>query len=689
MNINITNYPVNNKNLISNKKTKLNNTLKYAFITNEKPKQAQSVNFTGLPIFLMKRQTREGIRDYLSRTGYYIGASPKKLREEFSIKTLADSAVLYRLTEKYRNNGTNFLNLDNAYEAVAKVYNKIQKPTMELNWILKISRKSLDDFEKIFDTIGDNKNKLKLFYQLNSLKAKNGAKLSVRTEDFINILSSDKVKKLSKNFNKYRSYMELNHRNDDFSEKLLQELELSKPSFSKKEIQRKLEFRRARKNSLLLDYLPKKFLEDNFNPLSYKLFGNFKCAKDNLLPNAENITEKDLKIFKYIMNTTTKKNFKERASFFNNDINTRLSENTNDEIIELFERIDSDKNFKKLYNKVADSRFLQNVPIRDFMLYVDTFGVKKLLKNSDNFSRIIKHPNNNDGSPENIIKLISKNLNNKFYITHQEIQSAMENECFIRNKYLFTGNLRANYQRFKRIFKHGTLPKIFGTGKEIPIDMQALQPRINKVNMAKAERERFLEELSAQKYTQVHKVESQNPTQKPISEPMVSEKTAEITPVLEKTTEKVETPAVERSIDSKENIEPQKIKIKRDYKAEKLQIKQEAQDIIKAKIRSKRDYSAGIKHFTKMKNSFLQEMFASVKDTRAHQRSQGIKKPTVSNKDVITLYEKINGKNKKLVKYFLNSRTADGNREFNVRQISNLLDEIKAKRPAEKTINNK
>ena len=82
-------------------------------------------------------------------------------------------------------------------------------------------------------------------------------------------------------------------------------------------------------------------------------------------------------------------------------------------------------------------------------------------------------------------------------------------------------------------------------------------------------------------------------------------------------------------------------------------------------------------------------MFASVKDTRAHQRSQGIKKPTVSNKDVITLYEKINGKNKKLVKYFLNSRTADGNREFNVRQISNLLDEIKAKRPAEKTINNK
>lgn len=688
MNINITNYPVNNNFKINKKNNNFKNISAQAYPPTLNSKQAQSVNFTGLPTFLMKRQTREGIRDYLSRTGYYVGISPKKLREDFSIKTLADSAVLYRLTEKYRNNGNNFLNLDNAYEAVAKVYNKIKKPTMELNWILKISRKSLDDFSNIFDAIGDDKNKLKLFYQLNSLKSKNGSKLSIKTDDFINILSSDNAKKLSKNFNKYRSYIELNHRNNDFSEKLLQELELSKPSFSEKEIQNKIAFRKIQRESMLFEYLPKNFLEENYNSLGVKLFGNFKCAKDNLLPNGENIVQKDLDFFKYVINSTTKKNIKERAHLFINDINIRMSKNTNDEIMELFKRIDSDKNFKKLYNKVADARIIQDVPIREFLLYADTFGSKKLLKNSDNFSKILKYSEFDKKDPTNIIETISKNLNNKFYITRREIQSEMESEYFTRNKYLFTGNLRANFHRFKRIFKHETLPKIFGTGKEIPVDMQALQPKIDKLNIAKAEREKFFEEMSKQ-YEQRYNIVAPEPKPIPGQTTVPTPAPKPVVEISEKPIDKPETPVVEKAINSQETDQPQKIKIKRDYKAEKLRIKQEAQDIIKAKIHSKKDYSAGIKRFTKMRNSFLKDMFASVKETRAYQRAQGIKKPTVSNQDVITLYEKINGKNKHLAKYFLNSRTSDGNREFTVRQVANLLDEIKAKRPTAKTTNNK
>ena len=65
-------------------------------------------------------------------------------------------------------------------------------------------------------------------------------------------------------------------------------------------------------------------------------------------------------------------------------------------------------------------------------------------------------------------------------------------------------------------------------------------------------------------------------------------------------------------------------------------------------MRSKKDYGQNIKRYTKMRNAFLNEMFDSVKETRAQQRSEGIKRPNVSNADVIDLYSKIKGKTRNL-----------------------------------------
>ena len=60
MNINITNYPVNNNFKINKKNNNFKNISAQAYPPTLNSKQAQSVNFTGLPTFLMKRQTREG-----------------------------------------------------------------------------------------------------------------------------------------------------------------------------------------------------------------------------------------------------------------------------------------------------------------------------------------------------------------------------------------------------------------------------------------------------------------------------------------------------------------------------------------------------------------------------------------------------------------------------------------------------
>ena len=121
----------------------------------------------------------------------------------------------------------------------------------------------------------------------------------------------------------------------------------------------------------------------------------------------------------------------------------------------------------------------------------------------------------------------------------------------------------------------------------------------------------------SKQYEQRYNIVAPEPKPIPVQTTVPTPAPKPVVEISEKPIDKPETPVVEKAINSQETDQPQKIKIKRDYKAEKLRIKQEAQDIIKAKIHSKKDYSAGIKRFTKMRNSFLKDMFASVKETRA------------------------------------------------------------------------
>lgn len=95
--------------------------------------------------------------------------------------------------------------------------------------------------------------------------------------------------------------------------------------------------------------------------------------------------------------------------------------------------------------------------------------------------------------------------------------------------------------------------------------------------------------------------------------------------------------------------------------AKKLQIKQDGINIIKERFKSKQDFGSKIKRFTKMRNKLLNTMFDAVKELRTQERANGAKRPKSNNNDVIRLYQKINGKNQKLVKNMLNARTDDGN----------------------------
>lgn len=121
--------------------------------------------------------------------------------------------------------------------------------------------------------------------------------------------------------------------------------------------------------------------------------------------------------------------------------------------------------------------------------------------------------------------------------------------------------------------------------------------------------------------------------------------------------------------------------VKENPAAKKLRIKSEVNSVIEQKLGEKTlEKQQGIfsAKATVMRLKMLPEIFESISATRKSQKAMG-KNPSVANRDAVKLYERIQGKNKKLVRYMLRKTDANGNRMFSVKDIIKVLDESEAK----------
>ena len=85
-------------------------------------------------------------------------------------------------------------------------------------------------------------------------------------------------------------------------------------------------------------------------------------------------------------------------------------------------------------------------------------------------------------------------------------------------------------------------------------------------------------------------------------------------------------------------------------------MKEKVVDFVKARLGEKTFNSQQeefSKNATKIRMSLLPEIFASIVDTRKMDRMIGKTRNQSSNKDVLKLYSKINGQNRKFVNYML------------------------------------
>lgn len=589
-------------------------------------------SFTGIRLSFLQSKTQKAfVNNLIDRASYYLGVPPQRLQRFATPDNPKRTEFFYALTENLISDlhKTQQRLPENAEQMLGTIFAQIKKPNEAHFTLLENKALNFKDKAEILKLSAQKPENIHLLNQLQSLKGLNDYRLDMPADTIISLLSLKQTEKLSKKFENFRSYIILNHTNLDFTKNLTKELNSDTLSFSPASLDKTLLIKQEHQASAVLRELPEEFLEQNYNALGLKLLGSKHQSIENLLPANKELSKKDIDFFKYLLNTTTKDNFELRQKFFQTNSSFINNKNLNEDIMIFFKRLDTDKNFQKAYEYVSqNSKELMSKPIKEFMFYNDIFGSDVIAQKIKNFTRIINSNTTPNSDPNKIAEILSKNLNNRFYVTKSQINRAREEEYNTRINNMFFGETKAKIKRAKRILSFEIMPTILGKGEVTP----------------------FKQKLNYETYR------LQN---------SVSEVAAEV----------MQQPASETTI-KEVLLQQPKIKIKRDYKAQKLQIQKEGQEIIKQRMRSKKDYGQNIKRYTKMRNAFLNEMFDSVKQTRAQERAKGVKRPAVSNKDVIDLYSKIKGKNQKLVRALLKKRTAGGNREYNVKEIAAFLDKI-------------
>lgn len=549
------------------------------------------------------------------------------------------NSFLYTLAERYNTESFNHPELfdnTNKLEETINTYKSIKDPHRWYFSIIYNNNYSFDNVLKLLNGI-KNDSQGQLYLKLQSLERSG---VNINPKEITSILHINNIKKLIKNFDKFKSYIILNHQNEDFIENLNKELSRKKTTFSPAEINKQLAYKALKENSYIMRALPQDSDTKNITLEGIKLLSEPYATITNLLKPNETLTEQDKSFFKYLLETTNKNNYDNRKYFLLS--NTKPENNSYSDIKAFFEEIDNNKASRELYNALRQNNSaLLAQPINEFMYYINSFGSETLLKKSKNFINIIRSNDQLLDEPEKIRDILVNNLNNKYYITPHQIMDAKSRESYVRISHIFSGELKAKLMKYKRIIKYQIMPNMFGTGK----------PTALKQDITYTRKRPIIVKPNPIEPTALKTIESK-----------------EVIPQEEIKTAPIISTAITK---------PKKVS----SKDTKEQIKETAINIIRSKMRrTKTDYTLTIKRFTKMRNKNLEEMFASVKETRAAQRAKGMK-PTVSNKDVITLYSKIKGSNRRACEYLLKARKANGEREFDIKQIINALDDIERNRP--------
>ncbi len=551
-------------------------------------------------------------------------------------------------------------------DIVFKIFDSVKDPQKEHFSLINGIHGKMSKIKETFDIIGEDKHKLSLADNISKLTPCSNFREEIAPNLMTDMLKSENAELYAKNFSEYKPYL-LAHKQDENVVKNLDKM-VNAGTYNKNIVERENWFNEIINNNRLketkefnIDSLKQNYTEERKQFLD-TFTNHFGCSADSLKAG----NDKDVMA---MYKSTTKDNVDLRCrilkAFDSNRFDNYNSKDFNQNISdmhELFDKIDSDKHAANYVKKaLANDNMPRNISSLNTLF--SRVSSKKLDIFYDNAQNIMGQVHG-----EEKFEVLNKEITNPLFLTPAK---------------------KAHIQEMKEIGLH----EGFTFGQKIK---RVLKNQINKIryNMSEDKQAKITQE--AQNQAEVADIKrrmeaflptASEPANSSIAEPITTQ--IATTPLETKTAEIIKTTPVETVAET--TPQPVKKKAIRHFNvlqapkapnAKKLAVINDVNQIIEKKLGSKtladqkRDYAITA---TKMRMQMLPEIFESIKETRAMERAAGIKKPSVSNKDALSLYSKINGRNKKLVNYMLKKRNADGTRTFKFNEILSTIEQSESK----------
>lgn len=600
---------------------------------------SQNVSFTGmdnlaksLRKMMLSKQAKKEFKEMTGWAADVLGKDAQDVQKKLNGNTKRKTDFYALMVEKY--NRTNFyaeVGKKENPELVDKIFDIVEKPSDEHFRFVDSINLPFAETKTVFEKLENNPKKINIagtiYNDISGIRVnhRDSGNTERTKRIFMDMINSPNREEYLANYETYKPH--IHHNAEDKNVIKLLDEKISAKSYDKKNANNVNEVNRLFTSLVEVGKFNRAELTSHYSKEANELVKTL----DARIAIRHGVSNKDADSLAEIYKTTTKDNAVARGKFIESNYyfgaqRDKYDENEISNIGKVFKMMDEDPNMMKFINKLnKNGRGFGKA--ESYLKLADQVGTKVLNRDAD---------------------VIGETIGMNRYHSYESVVEHYEQ----KPKSIFGRAMDS----LKGLFKKKEEPvdnNIYWTGEDL----------------AK------IEKVAAEQDAEKMKKSVDNITEN-----------VSIKPAMIDTMSKVA--SVDTSVAVKPQVEKRVVKHRSFFKpyvpkqpsAKKLVVINDVNNIIENKL-GKNVYADQSRVYankaTKMRLSMLPEIFDSIKETRAAARKNGTfnKRTTEKNEDALDLYQRINGKNKRLVNYMLKVRNEDGTRKYTVKDIVNTLSE--------------
>lgn len=599
---------------------------------------SQNVSFTGmdnlaksLRKMMLSKQAKKEFKEMTGWAADVLGKDAQDVQKKLNGNTKRKTDFYALMVEKY--NRTNFyaeVGKKENPELVDKIFDIVEKPSDEHFRFVDSINLPFAETKTVFEKLENNPKKINIagtiYNDISGIRVNHrDAGNTERTKRiFMDMINSPNREEYLANYESYKPH--IHHNAEDKNVIKLLDEKISAKSYDKKNANNINEVNRLFTSLVEVGKFNRAELTSHYSKEANELVKTL----DARIAIRHGVSNKDADSLAEIYKTTTKDNAVARGKFIESNYyfgaqRDKYDENEISNIGKVFKMMDEDPNMMKFINKLnKNGRGFGKA--ESYLKLADQVGTKVLNRDAD---------------------VIGETIGMNRYHSYESVVEHYEQ----KPKSIFGRAMDS----LKGLFKK----------KEEPVDNNIYWTGEDLAKMEKVAAEQDAEKMKKSVDNITENV-SIKPTMIDTMSKVASVDTSVVKPQVEK-----------RVVKHRSFFKPY---VPKQPSAKKLVVINDVNNIIENKL-GKNVYADQSRVYankaTKMRLSMLPEIFDSIKETRAAARKNGTfnKRTTEKNEDALDLYQRINGKNKRLVNYMLKVRNEDGTRKYTVKDIVNTLSE--------------